>query len=113
MQFVEFKDVEEQFLDEGYVQIAGRSGNKVVRKYRCTSGSRRGRIVSKPSTCTAPRNVRSTVSMKKARRSKGSLMTSKARRTKTATKTTKRLQRLNVHSRSKLKPRRRKTSRRR
>jgi len=40
-------------------------------------------------------------------------MTTRAQRTKTALKTTKRLQKLNVHSRSKLKPRRRKTARRR
>ena len=113
MKFVEFQDVEEDFLDEGYVQIAGRSGGKIVRKYRCTSGSRRGRIVSKPSTCTAPRNVKSTINIKKARRRAGSLMTTRAQRTKTALKTTKRLKRLNVHSRSKLKPRRRKTARRR
>ena len=113
MKFVEFQDVEQEFLDEGYVQIAGRSGNKIVRKYRCTSGSRRGRIVSKPSTCSAPRNVRSTINIKKARRKSGSLMTTRAQRTKTALKTTKRLKRLNVHSRSKLKPRRKKTARRR
>lgn len=113
MKFVEFRDIEEEFLDEGYVQIAGRSGNKVVRKYRCTSGSRRGRIVSKPSTCSAPRNVKSTINIKKAKRKSGRLMTTRAQRTKTAFKTTKRLKRLNVHSRSKLKPRRRKTARRR
>ena len=113
MKFVEFRDVEEVFLDEGYVQIAGRSGNKIVRKYRCTSGSRRGRIVSKPSTCSAPRNVKSTINIKKAKRRSGRLMTTRAQRTKTALKTTKRLKRLNVHSRSKLKPRRRKTARRR
>jgi len=113
MRFVDFQDVEEQFLDEGYVQIAGRSGNKIVRKYRCTSGARRGRIVSKASTCTAPKNIRSSVNIKKAKRSKGSLMKVKALRTKRARKSSKRLATLNVHSRSKLKPRRRKSSRRR
>jgi CxxC motif-containing protein len=104
MRFEEFEDI----LDEGYVQIAGRSGNKIVRKYRCTSGSRRGRIVSKPSTCSAPRNVKSSVNIKKAKRRKGSLMSIKAARTKRAVKSSKRLRRLNVHARSTLKPRRRK-----
>ena len=113
MKFVEFNDIEEELIDEGYVQIAGRSGGKIVRKYRCTSGSRRGRIVSKPATCTAPKNVKSTINMKKARRKSGSLMTTRAQRTKTALKTTKRLKKLNVHTRSRLKPRRRKTARRR
>jgi hypothetical protein len=99
-------------LEEGYVQIAGRSGNKIVRKYRCTSGTRRGRIVSKPGTCSAPKNVKSSVSMKKARRKKGSQMVLKALRTKRATKSSQRLGKLNVHSRSRLKPRRKKSSRR-
>lgn len=102
-----------QLLDEGYVQIAGRSGNKIVRRYRCTSGSRRGRIVSKPGTCSAPRNVKSSVNIKKAKRKKGSQMTIKALRTKRATKSSQRLGKLNVHARSRLKPRRRKLSRRR
>jgi len=112
MRFVDFQDVEQEILDEGYVAIAGRSGNKIVRKYRCTSGSRRGRIVSKPSTCNAPKNVRSSINIKKAKRRKGAVMAIKSARTKRARKSAKRLSVLNVHSRSKLKPRR-KTSRRR
>lgn len=99
-------------LDEGYVPIAGRVGNKIVRKYRCTSGSRRGRIVSKPGTCNAPRNIKSSVNIKKAKRKLGSLMNIKALRTKRARKTSKRLATLNVHSRSKLKPRRRTSAKR-
>jgi len=113
MRYEELEDIDIDFLEEGYVQIAGRSGNKIVRKYRCTSGSRRGRIVSKPSTCTAPVNVTSKQNIKKAKRRKGAVMTIKSNRTKRARKTAKRLGVLNVHTRSKLKPRRRKTSRRR
>ena len=30
---------------EGAIQIFGRSKGKVVRKYRCTSGQKKGRIV--------------------------------------------------------------------
>ena len=99
-------------LEEGYVQIAGRSGNKIVRKFRCTSGSRRGRIVSKPGTCSAPKNIRSSVNLKKAKRKQGSQMTVKSMRTKRARKTSKRLATLNVHSRSKLTPRRRTSAKR-
>lgn len=99
-------------LEEGYVQIAGRSGNKIVRKFRCTSGSRRGRIVSKPGTCSAPKNVRSSINLKKAKRKQGSLMAVKALRTKRARKTSKRLATLNVHSRSKLTPRRKPSAKR-
>ncbi|MDA9953459.1 hypothetical protein N9D61_03860 [Planktomarina sp.] len=112
MRFVDLEDIELDFLEEGYVQIAGRSGNKIVRKYRCTTGKRRGRIVSKPSTCSAPVNVTSKQNIKKAKRTKGSLMKVKSLRTKRARKTSKRLATLNVHSRSKLKPRKQ-TARRR
>jgi translation elongation factor EF-Tu-like GTPase len=112
MRFVDISDVELEMIEEGYVQIAGRSGNKIVRKFRCTTGARRGRIVSKPSTCSAPKNVRSSINIKKAKRRTGSLMKVQAARTKRARKTTQRLKKLNVHSRSKLKPRKQ-TARRR
>ena len=52
MRFIELQDIE-----ESYVQIMGRKDGKNVRKYRCTSGTRKGRIVASPTTCTAPRNV--------------------------------------------------------
>jgi hypothetical protein len=106
-----FKEIVEA-LEEGYVPIAGRTGNRIVRKYRCTSGSRRGRIVSKPGTCNAPRNIKSSVNIKKAKRRLGSLMAIKSARTKRARKTTKRLKALNVHSRSKLTPRRKSSAKR-
>ena len=35
-------------------QVWARSGKKVVRKYRCTTGRRKGRVVSKMSQCYAP-----------------------------------------------------------
>lgn len=69
-------------LTEGVVGIYGKSGDKTVRKYRCTSGSRKGRIVAKPSTCTAPRNVKASRTLKTTKRQKGATMSVKARRTK-------------------------------
>ena len=33
-------------------------GNKVVRAVRCTSGRRKGRVVSKSSQCSAPINIK-------------------------------------------------------
>ena len=32
-------------------QIWGRKGSTLVRKYRCSSGARKGRIVSSPTAC--------------------------------------------------------------
>lgn len=91
---------------EGFVQIFGRDKGKVVRKYRCTSGSRRGRIVSKPATCTAPKNVAAKMTMKATRRKKGSTMSIRAGRTKRTSGTSQKLRRLNVGKKT-LKPKRR------
>ena len=44
-----------EIITEGALQIAGRRGGKIVRKYRCTTGSRKGRIVAKPETCNKPK----------------------------------------------------------
>ena len=35
-------------ITEGAVAIFGRNKGKVVSKYRCTSGQKKGRIVAKP-----------------------------------------------------------------
>ena len=46
-----FIDQTEDDLEEG--QTWARSGKKVVRKYRCSSGPRKNRIVAKMSQCFA------------------------------------------------------------
>jgi len=86
---------------EGAIPVAGRSGNKVVRKYRCTSGSRKGRVVAKPSTCNAPRNVGKSVTLKKNKRKAGSSMQVKINRTKRAKPSSVRLKSINVGRRHK------------
>ena len=90
---------------EGAVQIFGRSGNKTVRKYRCTSGSRKGRIVAKPSTCSKPVNVKQITQMKRTRAKKTSPISIRARQTKRSNPVSQRLKKINVGSR-RLKPRR-------
>lgn len=90
---------------EGAVSIFGRSGNKTVRKYRCTSGSRKGRIVAKASTCTAPRNVAKGVTLKKTKARKGSQMKLKTKVTKRANPASRRLSSVNTGMK-RLKPRR-------
>lgn len=86
-------------VTEGYVQIWGRKGGTTVRKYRCTSGTRRGRIVSKPTTCTAPINTSSRRSLRLAKARKGATMKAKARITKRTNPASRKLKRLNVGSR--------------
>jgi len=93
-------------LEEGVTTIFGKSGNKVVRKYRCTSGTRKGRIVAKASTCTAPANVKASVKMKSTRRKKGKTPSIKSARTKRTNPASQKLRKLNVGRRV-IKPKKR------
>lgn len=76
-------------------QIWGRKGTKLVRKYRCTSGPRKGRIVAKMSQCFAAPNVKKKIAMKKTRARLGGKMARKARKTKRMNPASKLLKRLN------------------
>jgi hypothetical protein len=62
----------------------GETGNKVTRKYRCQSGSRKGRLVAKPSTCNAPKNISRSVGLKKTKARLGSNIKVKKQRTQRA-----------------------------
>lgn len=88
---------------EGVTQIQGKRGNKVVKKYRCTTGARKGRIVAKASTCTAPLNVKASQKMKATRRKKGKTTNIKISRTKRTNPASQKLKRLNT-GRRKIKP---------
>lgn len=59
-----------------------KSGNKVVRKYRCVSGPRAGRVVSKLSQCYAPPDVAKRNKLKVTKARLGGKMARKAKRTK-------------------------------
>jgi hypothetical protein len=95
-----------EIVQEAVSQIWSRSGTKSVRKYRCTSGPRKGRIVAKASTCNAPKQLATSQRMKQTRRSQGQSIKIKTRRTKKFNPASqRRLKRLN-------KPKRRSASRR-
>lgn len=72
----------ELFDDLTEKQIWGRTGKKLVRKYRCMGGRRHGRIVSQPQQCFAPPNIGAKVRMKITRKKLGARMMRKAKRTK-------------------------------
>jgi len=90
-----------EVITEAAVTILGKEKGKMVRKYRCTSGSRKGRIVSSPATCNAPKRIKSAVSLKKAKFRKGANMKVRSSRTKRADPTSQRVKRLNT---TRLKP---------
>jgi hypothetical protein len=93
----------EEFF-ESAVAIWSRSGTKNVRKYRCSSGQRKGQVVSSPSTCTKPKNVKASRNLKTTKQRKGSIIKVKRARTLRANPSSKRLSTLNKSSRRKVAP---------
>ena len=53
---------------EGYKQVFARGAHGLVKKYRCTSGQKKGRVVAKPSTCFTAVGQKKSTSLKKTRR---------------------------------------------
>jgi len=80
-------------------QVWGRRGKKLVRKYRCSSGNRKGRIVSNIAQCFASPNVKAKMAMKRTRARLGTRMARKARRTKRINPASIALRRLNKRAR--------------
>ena len=72
-----------------------RSGTKVVRKYRCSSGSRKGRIVSDVTQCFKAPDVKKRATLKKTKARLGSRMARKSKRTKKINPASRRIQALN------------------
>jgi len=84
---------EEDDLEEG--PTWARSKNKVVRKYRCTGGPRKNRIVSQLKQCFAAPNVKKRMALKRIKARLGARITRKAKRTKRINPASIRVQRLN------------------
>ena len=80
-------------------QIWARSGKKVVRKFRCTTGRRKGRIVKQMAQCFAAPNIKARITLKETRARIGGRMMRKARRTKRTNPASRRVQALNKASR--------------
>lgn len=53
---------------ENYKQVWARTSSGVKRKYRCTSGQKKGRVVAKPATCGTGVKQGQSVRTKKTRR---------------------------------------------
>lgn len=81
--------------------VWARSGKRAVRKYRCTSGTKRGRIVSKASSCYSAPSLKKRTALKKTRARIGKRMARKAQRTKRISPLSKRIARLNKPSKRK------------
>lgn len=72
-----------------------KSGNKVKRAVRCTSGRRKGRVVSNAAQCGAPIDLKKRMTLKKTKARMGKRMARKAQRTKRMNPASRRLRTLN------------------
>lgn len=77
------------FLNESYQTIVSeakvvfaRRGKSLTKKFRCTVGKRKGRVVSNPQQCAAPIDLKKRFVLKRTKASMGSRMAKKAKRTK-------------------------------
>ena len=62
--------------------VWARRGNSLTRKYRCTFGRRKGRVVSNPSQCSKPIDLKKRFTLRKTKAQKGLRLTRKANKTK-------------------------------
>lgn len=90
-----FEGLEIADLFESARPIWGRSGKKIVRKFRCTQGRKQGRIVSDPTTCGKGVDVKKRQVLRKTMMAKGTRLRRKALRTKKKNPISIRLQKMN------------------
>jgi len=70
-------------------------GKTVKRAVRCTSGRRKGRVVSNPSQCHKPIDIKKRMTLKKTKARMGARMMRKAKRTKRMNPASRRVKSLN------------------
>lgn len=75
--------------------VWAKAGNRAVRKYRCSSGSRRGRVVAQAAACFSPIDIKKRLSMKKTKAKIGSKMVRKAQKTKRTNPISRRIRSMN------------------
>lgn len=74
----------------------GKSGEKVVRKYRCTSGKRKGKIVSSPEKCATPIDIKKKIKTKQQMTKFGKQYARKTKKTKLVNPISKQVRRKNL-----------------
>jgi len=87
-------DIFNSNIDEAKM-IYGRKGKQVVKKYRCTFGRKKGRIVSNPGVCSAPLDIKKRMTMKKMKARLGSRLVRKIKFTKRFNPASKRVASMN------------------
>jgi hypothetical protein len=75
--------------------VWAKSGGKLARKFRCTFGKRKGRVVGNPSQCSKPVDMKKRFTLRRTKAQKGSRMARKAQRTKRTNSASKMVKALN------------------
>lgn len=75
--------------------VYAKSGDKLVKKWRCTSGKRKGKLVSEPKSCFKPIDIKKKIRMKRIRKQKGPSIERKTKLTKTKSPVSKQVARMN------------------
>jgi hypothetical protein len=88
------EDITEDTITEARM-VWRRSGKKIKRAVRCTSGRRKGRVVSSPAQCSAPVNMKKRMTLKKTKARMGKRLSRKSQRTKRLNPASRRLRTLN------------------
>lgn len=84
-----------QQINEGAKIVWSRRGGKLTKKYRCTDGVRKNRIVNNPADCNKPKDFKKRRQMIKNLASKGGKMRRKARKTKRVNPVSRMVSRMN------------------
>ena len=87
-------DITEEQITEARM-VWRRMGKTIKRALRCTSGRRKGRVVSKPSQCTAPINMKKRMVLKRTKARMGKRLSRINQRTKRMNPAARRLRQLN------------------
>ncbi len=82
-------------------RVWARRGNKVVSKFRCTSGWRKNRLVASPASCSKPLDIKKRFVIKKTRARLGKRIARKTARAKRFNPVTRRVTHLNKSMRPK------------
>lgn len=72
-----------------------KQGNTIVRKYRCTSGPRKGQMRASPASCNAPYKIKNAIQLKKTKSKLGGHRAYMSNRTKKINPASKRLKAAN------------------
>ena len=99
-----FDDVEP--IEEAARNILGRTKTGIKRKFRCTSGPRKGRVVADPAACTKPIDMAKRIKARQTRQRKAGVASFKRARTLRTSPASKIIKRTNIQRAGQAKKRR-------